>query len=192
MRVNDSGRDVDGRRGAGSSCISERPGVFQRVLLRGGFQRRRGFLCPVHGAVSEPLVGQFAELADVRAGQRVLDVGCGPGALTAQLVQHLGSGAVAAIDPSASFVAAIRARFPEIDVQRGFAERLLDLAEIREQVTRSGGELLVPVAEGGRAEDGQVARLDVGDLAVDHVASPVQFGQPGLRIGLGTVDNLAQ
>ncbi len=76
------------------------------------------------GRFSEPLAGQFAELADVRAGQRVLDVGCGPGALTAQLVQRLGSGAVAAIDPSASFVAAIRARFPQIDVQRGVAERL--------------------------------------------------------------------
>ena len=34
------------------------------------------------------------------------------------------------------------------------AEILLDLAEVREQVTRSGGELLEPVAERGRAEDG--------------------------------------
>jgi SAM-dependent methyltransferase len=76
------------------------------------------------GRFSEPLAVQFAELADVRAGQRVLDVGCGPGALTAQLVERLGSGAVSAIDPSASFVAAIRARFPDVDVQRGVAERL--------------------------------------------------------------------
>jgi SAM-dependent methyltransferase len=76
------------------------------------------------GRFSEPLAVQFAELAGVRAGQRVLDVGCGPGALTAQLVQRLGSGAVSAIDPSASFVAAIRDRFPEIGVQRGAAERL--------------------------------------------------------------------
>jgi SAM-dependent methyltransferase len=76
------------------------------------------------GRFSEPLAVQFAELADVRAGQRVLDVGCGPGALTAQLVQRLGSGAVTAIDPSAPFVAAIRDRWPEIDVRRGVAERL--------------------------------------------------------------------
>jgi len=76
------------------------------------------------GRFSEPLAVQFAELADVRAGQRVLDVGCGPGALTAQLVERLGSGAVSAIDPSASFVAAIMARFPDVDVQRGVAERL--------------------------------------------------------------------
>jgi SAM-dependent methyltransferase len=76
------------------------------------------------GRFSEPLAVQFAELADVRAGQRALDVGCGPGALTAQLVERLGSDAVSAIDPSASFVAAIRARFPEIDVQSGIAEQL--------------------------------------------------------------------
>jgi SAM-dependent methyltransferase len=76
------------------------------------------------GRFSEPLAAQFAELAGVRAGQRVLDVGCGPGALTAQLVQRLGSSAVSAIDPSASFAAAIRARFPDIGVQRGVAERL--------------------------------------------------------------------
>jgi SAM-dependent methyltransferase len=76
------------------------------------------------GRFSEPLAVQFAELADVRAGQRALDVGCGPGALTAQLVQRLGSGAVSAIDPSAAFVEAIRDRFPKIGVQRGVAERL--------------------------------------------------------------------
>jgi SAM-dependent methyltransferase len=76
------------------------------------------------GRFSEPLAVHFAELAGARAGQRVLDVGCGPGALTAQLVQRLGSGGVAAIDPSASFVAAIRDRFPQVSVQRGIAERL--------------------------------------------------------------------
>jgi SAM-dependent methyltransferase len=76
------------------------------------------------GRFSEPLAVQFAELAGVRAGQRVLDVGCGPGALTAQLAQWLGGGAVSAIDPSASFVMAIRDRFPEAGVVRGVAERL--------------------------------------------------------------------
>jgi SAM-dependent methyltransferase len=76
------------------------------------------------GRFSEPLAVRFAQLAGVRAGQRVLDVGCGPGALTAQLVQQLGSGAVSAIDPSASFIAAIRGRFPEAGVVRAIAEHL--------------------------------------------------------------------
>ncbi len=76
------------------------------------------------GRYSEPLAEQFVDLADVRVGQRALDVGCGPGALTAALVQRLGSDAVAAIDPSAPFVAAVRRRFPEIDVHTGAAENM--------------------------------------------------------------------
>jgi len=76
------------------------------------------------GRYSEPLAVQFAELAGAQAGHRALDVGCGPGALTTQLVERLGAEAVSAIDPSPSFVAAIRARFPEVDVQSGVAEHL--------------------------------------------------------------------
>jgi SAM-dependent methyltransferase len=76
------------------------------------------------GRFSEPLAPQFAEFADVRPGQRALDVGCGPGALTAQLVERLGSEAVSAIDPSSSFVATVRARFPDVDVRAGSAEEL--------------------------------------------------------------------
>ena len=76
------------------------------------------------GQFSEPLAPRLVELAQVRAGQRALDVGCGPGALTAQLVEQLGADAVAAIDPSAPFVAAMRARFPEVDVRSGVAEDL--------------------------------------------------------------------
>lgn len=76
------------------------------------------------GRFSEPLAITFVELADVRAGSRALDVGCGPGALTAQLVERLGADAVSAIDPSPPFVAAIRARLPGVDVRSGAAERL--------------------------------------------------------------------
>ena len=67
---------------------------------------------------------QLADLASVRAGQRVLDVGCGTGALTGELVGRLGPDAVAAVDPSESFVAATRARHPGVDVRRAPAERL--------------------------------------------------------------------
>lgn len=76
------------------------------------------------GRFSEPLAVLFADWAGVHEGQRALDVGCGPGALTTELVRRLGPGAVAAVDPSASFVAAVRARLPDVDVQMGFAERL--------------------------------------------------------------------
>jgi ubiquinone/menaquinone biosynthesis C-methylase UbiE len=42
------------------------------------------------GRFSRLLSGQMADLASVRAGQRVLDVGCGTGALTGELVERLG------------------------------------------------------------------------------------------------------
>ncbi len=76
------------------------------------------------GRYADPLAPLFADWAGVRAGQRALDVGCGPGALTAQLVQRLGAAAVAAVDPSAPFVAATSARFPGADVRAGVAEQL--------------------------------------------------------------------
>jgi SAM-dependent methyltransferase len=76
------------------------------------------------GRFSEPLAVRFVELAQVRPGQRALDVGCGPGALTAQLVAHLGTEAVSAVDPSAPFVAAARDRFPGVEVRSGAAEQL--------------------------------------------------------------------
>lgn len=76
------------------------------------------------GRFSEPLAVEFVERAGVREGQRALDVGCGPGALTTQLVYRLGANAVSAIDPSAAFVAAIRARLPAVGVRCGAAEHL--------------------------------------------------------------------
>ena len=76
------------------------------------------------GRYSRLLAPQLADLAGVRAGQRVLDVGCGPGALTAELVARLGPAAVAAVDPSGPFVTAVRERHPGVDVRLAPAERL--------------------------------------------------------------------
>jgi SAM-dependent methyltransferase len=76
------------------------------------------------GRFSEPLGPLFAGLAGVRAGQRALDVGCGPGALSAELVRRLGAGAVSAVEPSASFAAAAARRLPGVDVRRAAAEQL--------------------------------------------------------------------
>lgn len=76
------------------------------------------------GRYSLLLSPQLANLAGVRGGQRVLDVGCGPGALTAELVTRLGPEAVAAVDPSESFVAAARLRNPGVNVLRASAEQL--------------------------------------------------------------------
>ncbi len=76
------------------------------------------------GRYSEQLAAQFADLAGIGPGQRVLDVGCGPGALTAELVSRSGAAAVSAVEPSASFAAAVRERLPGTDIRRSPAEQL--------------------------------------------------------------------
>lgn len=76
------------------------------------------------GRYSLLLAPQLADLAAVSAGQRVLDVGCGPGALTAELVKRLGAPAVSAVDPSEPFVSAAKERHPGVDVRRAAAEQL--------------------------------------------------------------------
>lgn len=74
------------------------------------------------GRYAEPLAAVFTAFAGVGVGEKVLDVGCGPGALTAHL-RSVGA-EVAAIDPSPPLIDAIRMRFPDIDVRRGTAEEL--------------------------------------------------------------------
>jgi SAM-dependent methyltransferase len=76
------------------------------------------------GRYSSLLAPQMADLAGIAPGQQVLDVGSGPGALTAVLVERLGAAGVAAAEPSASFVAAARRRFPGVDIRQAPAEAL--------------------------------------------------------------------
>jgi trans-aconitate methyltransferase len=76
------------------------------------------------GRFSEPLAVRFADSVGMRTGQRALDVGCGPGALTARLVERLGAASVCAVDPSSTFVSAARERLPGVDVRQGTAEAL--------------------------------------------------------------------
>lgn len=142
------------------------------------------------GRYSTPLAPRLADLAEVEPGQRALDVGCGPGALTGELVGRLGPEKVAAVDPSEPFVAVARERHPGVDVRRAAAEQLpfadddfdVTLAQLvvhfmadpvaglREmaRVTRPGGVVAACVwdHEGGRGPLGlfwtAVHRLDPG------------------------------
>ena len=77
------------------------------------------------GRYGAALAAGLIGLAGVRPGMRVLDVGCGPGALTVQLDDRVGAnGHVAAVEPSEGFAAACRERVPAADVRVAPAEAL--------------------------------------------------------------------
>lgn len=76
------------------------------------------------GRYSRPLAAVFSDAAGVSSGQAVLDVGCGPGALTGALVERVGADLVSAVDPSPPFVADCAARYPGATVREGSAENL--------------------------------------------------------------------
>lgn len=76
------------------------------------------------GRYSRELAPRLIEFAGIEAGMSVLDVGCGPGALTERLAERVGSERLSAADPSEPFVAACAQRVPEADVRQAGAERL--------------------------------------------------------------------
>jgi ubiquinone/menaquinone biosynthesis C-methylase UbiE len=76
------------------------------------------------GRYSRHLAPQMAQFAGIALGQRALDVGCGPGALTSELVARLGATNVVALDSSAPFVEAARQRHPGATVLQASAEQL--------------------------------------------------------------------
>ncbi|MDP9778531.1 SAM-dependent methyltransferase [Nakamurella flavida] len=89
------------------------------------------------GRYSEPLADGLVDLLPTTVTRPVLDVGCGPGAMTSRLVDRWGTGRVSAVDPSASFVGALADRIPGIDVRTGRAEALPWAADTFAVVTAS-------------------------------------------------------
>jgi ubiquinone/menaquinone biosynthesis C-methylase UbiE len=76
------------------------------------------------GRYADRLAPLLIAYADVQAGERALDVGCGPGSLTEALGELVGPEHVAAVDPSEPFAAATADRVPAADVRVGAAESL--------------------------------------------------------------------
>lgn len=90
--------------------------------MSGAFRVDGGAYDDFMGRYSTRLAPLFADFADAGPGARVLDVGAGTGALTAELVSRGAS--VAAADPSPEFVAVLRERFPDVEVHEAPAESL--------------------------------------------------------------------
>jgi ubiquinone/menaquinone biosynthesis C-methylase UbiE len=75
------------------------------------------------------LFGQWAprvaDAAQIRPGQRVLDVACGTGVLAREVTLRIGSsGRVAGIDPSPGMVAVAKQFAPAVEWREGVAESL--------------------------------------------------------------------
>jgi SAM-dependent methyltransferase len=151
------------------------------------------------GRFSEPLAGAFVDAVGLEPARTALDVGCGPGALTAVLVDALGVDRVSAAEPSAPFVAAVRERLPGLDVRRApaedlpFADAAFDLAlaqlvvhfmadpvaGLREmaRVTRPGGRVAATVWD----YEGRTGPLSTFWAAVKDL-DPTEAGE-SLRAG---------
>ena len=76
------------------------------------------------GRYSRELAPRLIDFAGIEAGMRVLDVGCGAGAVAERLAERLGSELVSAADSSEPLVAACAERVPGADVRRADAEDL--------------------------------------------------------------------
>ena len=76
------------------------------------------------GRYGPALAAALLEFTGLEAGARALDVGCGPGALTAALAERLGPANVVAADPSPPFAEACAARLPGVEVVVAAAESL--------------------------------------------------------------------
>jgi SAM-dependent methyltransferase len=76
------------------------------------------------GRYGAQLAAGLIDAADIRPGQRALDVGSGPGPLTRALADRLGPKQVAAVDPSEPYVEACRHRVRGADVRVASAEQL--------------------------------------------------------------------
>jgi len=100
------------------------------------------------GRYSVQLSPQFADFADVRSG-RVIDGGCGSGAVPGELVNRLGPTHVSAIDPSESFVAAVRERrAPSVSGEDGRAA--LELIQAIYRAAESGQVVHLPLVAAHR------------------------------------------
>lgn len=107
--------------GAESSPSASFPAAsFRAASFRASADAYDRFVGRYGARLASALIG----FAGIQPGMRVLDVGCGPGALTAALASRPGAARVAAVDPSEPFVDACRARLPGVEVALAEAEAL--------------------------------------------------------------------
>lgn len=163
------------------------------------------------GRYSAQLAPPFAAAAGIGHGDTVVEVGCGPGALTSHLVAVVGADAVRACDPSPTFLEACAARHPGVTVASGRAEALPFETDLADHVTsqlvlhfvsepdQAAREMVRVVRPGGTVsacvwdvDEGMEMLRGFWDaaLAIDpdapHEAQRLRFGRPGEIVELFT------
>jgi ubiquinone/menaquinone biosynthesis C-methylase UbiE len=122
------------------------------------FDASRGSYDRYMGRYSNQLAHLFADFAVVSADAAVLDVGCGPGALTEVLAARTVPSKVAAADPSEPFVAACAERVPDADVRLAPASELPWPDDSFDLVVSQLVLNFLPDADAGLREMSRVAR----------------------------------
>ncbi|MFS0706035.1 class I SAM-dependent methyltransferase [Cellulomonas sp. 179-A 9B4 NHS] len=161
-----------------------------------GFSVAPGAYDRFMGRYAARLAPLLADEAGVAPGARVLDVGCGPGALTAELVRRTGAARVHAVDPEPAFVAAVRDRLPGVDARLGAAE---DLPFTDGSVDVALAQLVVPFLADPDRGLREMLRVtcDAGTLAAcvwDHAGGTgplVPFWDAVRDVDPGAVDEAA-
>ena len=98
---------------------------MSEMSLRAQIDAARAYEAVFVPALLAQWAPKVADAAQIRRGQRVLDVGCGTGVLTKEIASRVGSdGGVAGIDPSPGMLAVAAEQTTAAEWREGFAESL--------------------------------------------------------------------
>ena len=144
------------------------------------------------GAYTRPAWDELLSAAGVRAGTRVLDIGCGTGDLLVYLRDR--GAVVSGVDPAPGMVDLVRERLPGADLRVGSFEELgpdasVDVAtainslQFVDEPAPAVAAMMRAAVPGGRIAVAVWAEPARNDLAVVTSAVAHAFGEPGRTSG---------